>query len=140
MNDPNTYAQGTNRLLVPLTPDDIDKSTEGMAKSRLAVIMCFPAGAQNGGPMVSTPIGSLHLYTHPISHHYRFCTLGITLAAQYQGKGYGAEAINWTLDWAFRVAGMHAVRLVVFSFNERAVRLSERLGFIRQCESRGVLL
>ncbi|PMD41105.1 acyl-CoA N-acyltransferase, partial [Hyaloscypha variabilis F] len=50
----------------------------------------------------------------------------------HQGKGYGTEAINWALDWAFRVAGMHCVRLWCFSFNKGALRLYERIGFVRE--------
>jgi len=43
-----------------------------------------------------------------------------------------AEGINWALDWAFRVAGVHAVRLGVYSYNVRAIRLYERLGFVKE--------
>ncbi|PSR84058.1 acyl-CoA N-acyltransferase [Coniella lustricola] len=54
------------------------------------------------------------------------------IASAYQDRGYGTEAVNWALDWAFRVAGMHAVRLSCFSFNERAAKLYTSLGFVRE--------
>ena len=43
-----------------------------------------------------------------------------------------AESINWALDWAFRVAGAHCVRLTVYSYNVRAIQLYERIGFVKE--------
>lgn len=82
--------------------------------------------------LLPTAIGWLTLDSHTLTRHHRSCTLGIMLASAYQGQGYGTEAINWALDWAFRVAAMHAVRLSCFSFNERAARLYRRLGFVQE--------
>jgi RimJ/RimL family protein N-acetyltransferase len=48
---------------------------------------------------------------------------------EYQGKGYGSEAISWALDYAFRRAGLHRVKIAAFEYNAGAVRLYERLGF-----------
>lgn len=132
LSDPSTYARGTNALLRPPTLESIDKSLGGIVQSLLAVMICLPMDAQEKEHAKPTPVGWVHLDAHPLSRHHRSCTLGITMAASYQGKGYGTEALKWTLDWAFGVAGMHAVRLSCFSFNERAVRLYERLGFVRE--------
>ncbi|KUI69478.1 Spermidine N(1)-acetyltransferase [Cytospora mali] len=147
LDDPETYAQSTNRLLVPLTVDDVEHDVAGLAKSLLAVVICLipgkdaeeesddenehdpePGSTQHG----LTAIGWLTLDGHTLTRHHRSCTLGIMIASAHQGEGYGTEAINWALDWAFRVAGMHAVRLSCFSFNDRAVKLYQRLGFVRE--------
>jgi RimJ/RimL family protein N-acetyltransferase len=48
----------------------------------------------------------------------------------YQGKGYGSEAIEWALDYAFRRVGLHRVQVRGFSYNAGAIRLYERLGFV----------
>jgi len=64
--------------------------------------------------------------------HHRGTKLGIQIAAPYRGKGYGSEAINWTLDWAFKFAGIHRVALEAYGFNEKAQRLYERLGFVKE--------
>ncbi|ODA77936.1 hypothetical protein RJ55_06539 [Drechmeria coniospora] len=61
--------------------------------------------------------------------HHRNSSIGITLATKYQNKGYGREAINWMLDWAFRHAGMHTVSIVTYSFNERGAHLYRDIGF-----------
>lgn len=47
----------------------------------------------------------------------------------YRGKGYAREAASLVLDYAFNIVNMHNVALEVFDFNERAIRLYEKLGF-----------
>lgn len=182
VDDPETYAQSTNRLLSPLAYDDVENDIAGLVKSLLAVIICLRPEhddrrhhqhhedddeegveevdeeeddqeegedeeeeehprtrtrsrhrhRQHHGAEGLTAIGWLTLDCHALTLHHRSCTLGIMLGSAHQGRGYGTEAIDWALDWAFRVAGMHAVRLSCFSFNERAARLYQRLGFVRE--------
>ncbi|HYO87189.1 MAG TPA: GNAT family protein [Candidatus Limnocylindrales bacterium] len=57
--------------------------------------------------------------------------IGIGEAA-YRGQGYGGEALELALRFAFHEINMHRVQLTVFSTNERAIRLYERLGFTRE--------
>jgi len=45
------------------------------------------------------------------------------------GKGYGREAMTLLLDYAFSLLNLDSVMLGAFAFNERAIRLYERLGF-----------
>lgn len=47
----------------------------------------------------------------------------------YWGKGFGREAFQLLLDYAFQEMNLHKVYLRVFSFNERAIRLYQKLGF-----------
>jgi RimJ/RimL family protein N-acetyltransferase len=47
----------------------------------------------------------------------------------YWGKGYGSEAMNLALKFAFRVQNLHRVNLGVFSFNPRAIHCYEKCGF-----------
>ncbi|SCW28796.1 Protein N-acetyltransferase, RimJ/RimL family [Paenibacillus tianmuensis] len=54
----------------------------------------------------------------------------------YWGKGYGTEAIKLLLDYAFLELNLHRVSLRVFSFNDRAIKLYEKLGFRREGISR----
>lgn len=148
--DPEAYAQSTDRLLVPLTLDDLEADLAGLvSKSLLAVVICLRPKTSTS-PISSTSatpsredndevdddslitIGWLTLSCPPPTLHHRSCSLGIMVAAAHQGAGFGTEAIRWALGWAFRVAGMHAVRLACFSFNERAARLYQRLGFVRE--------
>lgn len=160
VDDPETYAQSTNRLLAPLAYDDVENDVAGLVKSLLAVVICLRADDEDdeeeeeegeGHRSVESPkktraplhhhdeneeeqvaIGWLTLDCHALTLHHRSCTLGIMIASPHQGRGYGTEAIDWALGWAFRVAGMHAVRLSCFSFNDRAARLYQRLGFVKE--------
>jgi len=46
-----------------------------------------------------------------------------------QGQGYGAEALRLLLRFAFDELNLYRVQLTVFSYNLRAIRLYEKLGF-----------
>lgn len=48
------------------------------------------------------------------------------------GKGYGAEAAQLVLNFAFSELNLRRVQLTVFSYNERAISLYENLGFVRE--------
>jgi RimJ/RimL family protein N-acetyltransferase len=56
--------------------------------------------------------------------------VGIAIGdADYRSKGYGTEAMNLILQFAFRGQNLHRVNLGVFSFNHRAIRCYEKCGF-----------
>ena len=77
-----------------------------------------------------TAIGELHLSALPLhKQHHRNTEIGLDILPLYQGKGYGSEAINWALEYAFRRVGLHRAQVRGFSYNAGAVRLYERLGF-----------
>lgn len=47
----------------------------------------------------------------------------------YWGKGYAREAISIVLRYYFRELRYQKVSIMIYSFNERSIRLHERLGF-----------
>ncbi|WP_017812382.1 GNAT family N-acetyltransferase [Paenibacillus shenyangensis] len=55
------------------------------------------------------------------------------------GQGYGTEAMEMLLDYAFGNLNLHRVELSVYSFNERAIASYEKLGFSREGIQREVL-
>ena len=64
------------------------------------------------------------LWTHQVT--------GVSIAigeAKHWGKGYGYEAMQLVLRFAFDELNLHRVQLTVFSYNERAIALYEKLGF-----------
>lgn len=48
---------------------------------------------------------------------------------EYRGKGYGTEAMQLVLRYAFTELNLHRVNLGVFDFNKRAIRSYEKCGF-----------
>ncbi len=67
------------------------------------------------------------LWTHRVS----WLSVGIG-ERSYWGQGYGYEAVALALDFAFRELNLYRIQLTVFSYNERAIRLYEKLGFHRE--------
>ena len=60
---------------------------------------------------------------------------GVSIAigeAKHRGKGYGYEVMQLILRFAFDELNLHRVQLTVFSYNEPAIALYERLGFQRE--------
>ncbi|MCH5584598.1 GNAT family N-acetyltransferase [Shimazuella sp. AN120528] len=49
-----------------------------------------------------------------------------------QGKGYGTEAMKLMLDYAFGILNLHRVELNVFTYNQKAVHVYEKLGFKKE--------
>jgi RimJ/RimL family protein N-acetyltransferase len=48
------------------------------------------------------------------------------------GVGLGSEAISAVVTFSFRELGLHRLSIRVLSFNDRALRSYEKLGFIRE--------
>ncbi|KAG9197088.1 hypothetical protein G6514_002452 [Epicoccum nigrum] len=92
-----------------------------------------PSTFATGQPLRSewgTAIGVIHLsHLTPNTAHHRRTDIGIIILPVYQGRGYGREAIEWALDYAFRRAGLHRVRVREFERNAGARRLYEKIGF-----------
>jgi RimJ/RimL family protein N-acetyltransferase len=67
------------------------------------------------------------LWTHRVGG------IGIGIGDQtYWGKGYGYEAMQLALQFAFDELNLHRLQLTVFSYNNRAIALYEKLGFRRE--------
>lgn len=53
-----------------------------------------------------------------------------------RGRGYGAEASLLILRFLFQTMNLNRVQLGVWDFNETAIRLYERIGFVREGSQR----
>lgn len=66
--------------------------------------------------------------------------LGIGIGdAAYRGKGYGTDAMHLALNYAFYELNLYRVSLSVFSYNPRAIRVYEKVGFKHEGRMRSVL-
>ncbi len=73
-------------------------------------------------------IGSIELLDFSWSSGDAEVGIGIGESA-YQGKGYGTEAMQILLRYAFEELGLHRVSLSVFEYNTRGIRSYEKAGF-----------
>lgn len=62
--------------------------------------------------------------------------IGLSLAKEHWGKGYGTEIMKCLIEYAFMEMGFHRMSLSVFSSNTRAVELYKRLGFVEEGRTR----
>ncbi|KAF4446730.1 hypothetical protein F53441_9664 [Fusarium austroafricanum] len=144
-NDPLNKVLSDQSFLRPKSKKAIDELMIEFQKAVLPVIICLsPNEAKNynsepGTESKEIPIGFIVLGWGGKSsnrEHHRNIQIGIALAESYRNKGYGGEAINWGLDWAFRFGGFHRVSIGTVSFNDRAQHLYKKLGFIEEGRSR----
>jgi RimJ/RimL family protein N-acetyltransferase len=74
------------------------------------------------------PIGYSMLLN--INHYHQTADFDIILGEKaIWGQGFGTEATQLTLDYAFTALNLHSVMLTVRAFNERGLRAYERAGF-----------
>lgn len=73
-------------------------------------------------------IGSISLKN--INKTFGSAELGIMIGEKTKwSKGYGTEAIQLLLDFAFNVLRLHSVSLNVYDFNPRAIACYKKVGF-----------
>ena len=61
--------------------------------------------------------------------------VGIFLGKPHCGNGYGTDAMRLLVNFCFQEINLHKVKLNVYSFNKRAIRSYEKVGF----QTEGVL-
>ncbi|MEI7846211.1 MAG: GNAT family protein [Chloroflexota bacterium] len=84
-------------------------------------------------------IGSVGLDYRTSVHGDTFVGIGIG-EPEFWGKGYGTEAMQLILHYAFMELNLHRVSLDVFGYNQRAIHSYEKAGFKLEGQQRGVLL
>jgi len=73
-------------------------------------------------------IGFWHI--RPVEHH---AELGISIGVKSEwGKGYAREAMELMVTYGFDELNLHMIYLHVYADHERAVKLYESLGFVRE--------
>lgn len=79
-------------------------------------------------------LGEIVLYE--IDDQIRSAGLRLNMLTNYRGRGYGRDAIDEVLRFAFAAApdglGLHRIQLDVLSINPRAQMLYESLGFVQE--------
>lgn len=71
---------------------------------------------------------------------FQSCTLGYSVAAAQQGKGYMTEALKIAISYVFDELNMHRIMAGYLPHNQRSGRLLKRLGFVVEGYARDYLL
>lgn len=156
-DNPVNFGLATPATFVPQTRKGFNKDIETItSNSLLAVFICLPKkeepeSAAEGQHQTSeqaeeedddkqkatgqdkeedvTKIGMLVMGKNSNFTFRRRTGIGIQIVDAHQNQGYGREAINWALDWAFTFGDMHRVDIGTMSYNERAAALYQSIGF-----------
>jgi len=84
------------------------------------------------GRSAQVPSGDMYgMYQGP------YLDVGLGMHPKLVGQGYGFEFCTTILAHRQTVQGRSPIRLTVATFNIRAIRLYERLGFVKKHEFRG---
>ena len=103
------------------------KAVAGMGETMVQFVIC-PIGERRG-------IGGIGLRDIERVNGSAEASIFITARDDW-GKGYGTDAMNALLDFAFGELRLHRVYLHVFDYNPRAVRSYEKAGFVTEARLR----
>nr|WP_066051492.1 GNAT family protein [Robertmurraya korlensis] len=77
---------------------------------------------------------------HSIEWNNRVGSLAIGIGdTNYQNKGFGSEALELILRYAFHELNLHRVGLDVIGYNGRAIRAYEKAGFVEEGRLRSAI-
>ncbi|MCT2537680.1 GNAT family N-acetyltransferase [Aquibacillus koreensis] len=88
--------------------------------SRIDLLICLQENNQ--------PIGDIAMLD--IDHHNQHAVVRIAIFENdYLGSGFGTEALSLLIAHGFNVLNLNRIGLEVYSYNERAKRAYEKVGF-----------
>lgn len=84
-----------------------------------------------------TFVGFINLHPWSVNRRAGTGMFGMAiLDPEYVGKGYGRDALNVFLDWAFRIQNFRRISLITWADNQRAVRCYKACGFVEEGRQR----
>lgn len=116
VNDPDVRA-GLS-MSMPINGKQEQEYFEERISSDEGVHLLICADGEAVG-MISLDIGDRH----------GSAEIGISIAPEFHGNGYGTEASRLLTTYAFEELRMHRVMARAFAFNEGSKRIWEKLGF-----------
>lgn len=108
-------------------------------KKLVSWIFHIPKGGEPSDSLATEellPIGWIYLNENNAS---RSGSLGIFMLTEYQSKGYGTEAVEHVLRFAFVSANLRRLELMCYEFNKGGLRAYEKCGFVREGTRREAL-
>lgn len=119
LNDPEVLRYLT--MYMPMSMAEEEKWFERQLEARDSKVMAIETKE-------GVHIGNIGI--HDIDWKNRQGELGIFIGERtYWGLGYGSDAIKALLRFAFDELNLHRVYLLVFAYNQRAIRCYRKCGF-----------
>jgi len=68
---------------------------------------------------------------HKIDWNEKVCEFGMFIGNKdYWNRGYGTDALKTIIDFAFRKLGLQTIKLLVYEYNHRAMKVYKNCGFV----------
>lgn len=114
------------------TREQIANYIEEKSQDRSSVLLVIATRSDD------TPIGDIAI--QDIDTMNRNANIRIAITDRiHQGKGYGTESLQLMLDYGFGILNLHRIELNVFSYNQHAMRVYEKVGFKQEGVQREAL-
>jgi len=139
---------GEKCYLSPVCMDDVEKYTEWLNDMEIGQFVTLSdtvLDIDKEGVLLRKLMDEEHIFAivekdtnkvigncgiHNVSQVHRNASLGIFIGEKtFWNQGIGAEATNLLLDFAFNILNLHNIYLSVLSYNKRAIRCYEKIGF-----------
>jgi len=136
--------------VIPIAPEHIEgyrRAVDTVARERryLTILEAFPLPAtrdfvfgliEKGDPIYvalanGEVVGWCDIQRHAFSSHAHRGTLGMGIIPEHRGRGIGSRLLDQTLKQAF-ANGFVRIELSLRADNKRAMRLYEKLGFVKE--------
>lgn len=123
-NDPAVRATFfLDEALKPQTQDKVKDRMEKHRQGLISVFVCISSMNNEG----MKPIGIVAL--HSCSALHQRADLGIAVGSAYQRKGYGSEAIECIVNWAFQSGNLVSSPQLVCLVESRRMTFTKRTVF-----------
>lgn len=139
---------GEKCYLSPVCMDDVEKYTEWLNDMEIGQFVTLSdtvLDIDKEGVLLRKLMDEEHIFAivekdtnkvigncgiHNVSQVHRNASLGIFIGEKtFWNQGIGTEATNLLLDFAFNILNLHNIYLSVMSYNKRAIRCYEKIGF-----------
>jgi RimJ/RimL family protein N-acetyltransferase len=100
--------------------DDVQRSLDEPQRSGRMIVL---VDGERAGAMFYDERSEQHRIAH---------LSGLAVLPSFRGRGVGEDAARQLQQYLFVELGYHRIELACYGFNERAIRHSERVGFVRE--------
>lgn len=123
-------------LYLPRTEITEEKFIEELGDNKSRTYVMFVIDALENS--VNKPIGTTAFSGIDIKDHN--ASFDITIGEkEYWGKGYGTEAARLMIRFGFEQLNFHRINSGVISFNERSIKMHNKIGFTKEGRQRQLI-